>query len=432
MNETLSALIAFVGFLIVFSMLVQSVQEALKNLFKLKAGVWERFFLAVYKNDFQMEEILPETPFWERVRTKPFVGEFEQRLKRLKTIILKSDAAFKKIKKTLIEVTTLDISKPESQKTFLSRIEPLCEQLNQITDLKIESMLELYDKNKKGIINDLSEELKTFSSVCEVAEDISPMDIQPVCKKMLTTIRKLEAKISAYRIQIENKSDAWLVQLEGEYKKNMLKWTLIISLFSVVLLNADTFSVYQYFSVNSKAQELMVSNAASAVAEINRLRAHDLNDIGTAIKNDEIKKARDEILAVSKQLINEFKTLADKRHTSIAEAIFNDTSAVEPNNQGDIPALKEQHGKLISLYVSLQKESINFQLEGLSSTGLPLGWRNDWKAYRDAECTESQILVVKKICGLVLTIFLVSFGAPFWQNIMNALIGLKSIYRKPG
>jgi galactitol-specific phosphotransferase system IIC component len=39
MNETLSSLIAFVGFLIVFSMLVQAVQEALKNLFKLKTGI---------------------------------------------------------------------------------------------------------------------------------------------------------------------------------------------------------------------------------------------------------------------------------------------------------------------------------------------------------------------------------------------------------
>ena len=37
MNDTLNAVIAFVGFLMLFSMLVTSVQDGLKNLFKLKA-----------------------------------------------------------------------------------------------------------------------------------------------------------------------------------------------------------------------------------------------------------------------------------------------------------------------------------------------------------------------------------------------------------
>ncbi len=92
MNDTLNAVIAFVGFLMLFSMLVTSVQNGLKNLFKLKAGVWERFFLNLYerellqasepkeksdtqnskpntKTSFQRSNTVPATRFWTRVKT---------------------------------------------------------------------------------------------------------------------------------------------------------------------------------------------------------------------------------------------------------------------------------------------------------------------------------------------------------------------------
>lgn len=59
MNEILSSLIAFVGFLIVFSMLIQSVQEALNNLFKLKSGVREQFFITLYKRKAYTLSTLP-------------------------------------------------------------------------------------------------------------------------------------------------------------------------------------------------------------------------------------------------------------------------------------------------------------------------------------------------------------------------------------
>ncbi len=84
MSDTLSTLIAFVGFLIVFSMLVQSVQESLKNLSKLKTGVWKRFFVNLYKKNFSpiedRKEKIPDTKstlFRKRKRISgKFIGEF--------------------------------------------------------------------------------------------------------------------------------------------------------------------------------------------------------------------------------------------------------------------------------------------------------------------------------------------------------------------
>ncbi|OGR28049.1 MAG: hypothetical protein A2277_14715 [Desulfobacterales bacterium RIFOXYA12_FULL_46_15] len=434
MNDTLSSLIAFIGFLIVFSMLIQSVQEALKNLFKLKTGVWERFFLDLYKTDFQMKDLQPETPFWKRVKSGSFVGEFEERLKRIKKVIIKADGLLKDTKKKLREIMGTDLTGLDDNKPApaLLKIERLGEQICKITAMKIDSMLDLYNKNNKDVIHELLEKLAVLSAVFDDVESRRPEDIKDVCKEFHAAVRELEARISAYRVQIESKADAWLVQIEGEYKKNMLKWTLIISICSVVILNADTFSIYQYFSINSKAQELMVANAANAVAKINDLRADDLNAIDRAIQADEPDKAREGILALSKQLAEEFALLSDIADKDKAEAVLKDTQGFGLTAETGQKFLKDQYGKLTALYIALQKKSINFQMEGLNSTGLPLGWRNDFNTIRQAERSDSLILVIKKLVGLTLTIFLVSFGAPFWQNIINALIGLKNMNLKPG
>jgi hypothetical protein len=432
MNDTLSSLIAFIGFLIVFSMLIQSIQEALKNLFKLKTGVWERFFINLYETDFQMKDLLPETPFWERVRSGFFVGEFQERLKRIKKVIIKTDGMLKDTKKKLRDIMETDLTGLADNKTALLKIERLGEQINRITAMKIDSMLDLYNKNSKDVIHELLERLTALSAVFDDVERRHPEEIKNIWKEFHAAVRALETQISDYRVQVESKADAWLVQLEGEYKKNMLKWTLIISICSVVMLNADTFSIYQYFAISSKAQELMVANATNAVAKINDLRADDLNAIDRAIQADELDKAREGILALSKQLAEEFASLKDIAHKDQAEAVLKDIQGFEHNTETGRHFLNDQYGKLTALYLALQKKSINFQMEGLNFTGLPLGWRNDFNTIRQAERSDSLILMIKKLVGLTLTIFLVSFGAPFWQNIMNALIGLKNVSSKPG
>jgi cytochrome c oxidase assembly factor CtaG len=36
-------------------------------------------------------------------------------------------------------------------------------------------------------------------------------------------------------------------------------------------------------------------------------------------------------------------------------------------------------------------------------------------------------IVIKKLGGLLMTAFLITFGAPFWNDILNALVGVKNI-----
>lgn len=450
MDATLSSLIAFVGFLIIFSMLIQSVQEALKNLFKLKAGVWERFFINLYSTDFRKKSTLAEKPFWKRVRSGQFVGEFEQRLMRLKTIVIRADDLIKEVKLILVELIAMDPDKPDDRTAL--KIEHLYEKICQIKGLKIETILKLYDKQnmlsvsrkknlkagkmgstevKKGPIAQFAKDFDAIFSEFDKRLTQTPKATKEMCEKLQTIILEFEKKLSTYRIQIENKADAWLVQLQGEYKKNMLKWTLYISIAAVVILNADAFSVYKYFSVNSKAQEIMIETVSSSILKANAVRSEDLNDIHDALKNNDFNKGKIRIQEVAGQFAKEFGKMKNEENKKKATAVFDSVESIKEVSKDDLQTLKEHLGELSGLYLALQKISIDYHMASMEAAGLPLGWSADLKLLTNNEDELIFPRVVKKFFGLVLTIFLVSFGAPFWKNIMNALIGIKNLSKKP-
>ena len=61
----------------------------------------------------------------------------------------------------------------------------------------------------------------------------------------------------------------------------------------------------------------------------------------------------------------------------------------------------------------------------LRQTGIPIGWSvENIKLYNFWD-------ILKKIGGLLLTVFAVSLGAPFWFDILNKLANLRSSGNKP-
>lgn len=445
MDETLSALIAFVGFLIVFSMLIQSVQEALKNLFKLKSGVWERFFLNLYRTDFKKKSSLRGEPFWQRVQKGEFVGEFEQRLLRLKNITIKLDDLIKEVKKSLQEIIDLEDGR------VAEKTEKLYEKMTLIKGLKIETILELYEKNllamaendnannqsgppfetqNSGPITKFAEKFKTIYIGLESWQELKPDVIKHKCNDLLTVIEGIEKILPTYRHQIENKVDAWLVQLQGEYKKNMLKWTIFISIAAVVLLNADAFTVYKHFSVDTNAQKIMFQSVESSVKAVNEMREKDINSIHSFLKEDQLNTAKAKMISMSEQFIKEFSVLRDTQNETNTNVILTSLTKNKLVSEDEQRQLQTNFDELTGLFMKLQKSSIDYHISNISATGLPLGWSVDRNKFKDTQGLEILPFCLKKVLGLILTIFLVSFGAPFWQNIMSALVGIKNISKK--
>lgn len=481
MNETLTTLIAFVGFLIVFSSLVQAVQEALKGMLKLRAGIWERFFIGIYRSDFGRES--KSNSLWLRLWdfiirpfiipcklvknawSADFVGEFDKRIERVSGNISKAYKLINKLKGTLQStINDLEIqtkASGSSDKLLLEKTNELInsDEMRGLLGLRLDKLLKIYDKVVGNDIGSFSTTLHDFykdirqalnklegnGSAAE-APAISDIDsFKRSCRKVLKAINTIEYKISDYHMQLESKADAWLAQLNAEYKRNMLLWTFMIGLAFVLIFNADAFSIYKDLSSNSGSRSVMVERAVEKSSITNLANSKDLSDIDRELDKgkpdkEKVKKA---VLELAGNLEKDYKGYEAEGKVRQIETLKGEAEKVQTDDRDAIDQLRSLSDRLTVLYVGLKTASVEYHLANLSTMELPLGWTEDRKKFNmicenkkstdEKEQTDGNtgndpafMFVMRKITGLLLTAFLITFGAPFWNDILKAIVGLKA------
>jgi cell division septum initiation protein DivIVA len=437
MTDTISTLIALVGFLIVFSMLAQSVQEALKSVLNLKAGVWERFFLSLYKREFLLgkqntngKEPAGPTSVWKR----EFVGDFDSRLKRLKDVVVSADDLLQAVKSLLYEIATIPPGNPFDSNTLVPKLRDLATKLKELTGLKLDALLSIYDRMDAETIKGLTGALQSFEKLYpDLGYSVNQFDIkafaalQNDCKQLLAAITTAEKKVSDYRQQIECKIDSWIAQVNEEYRRNMLKWTVITGFLLVLLFNADAFVIYKYLNTNPKVQAAVVSQAQDAATKVLTSSVEDLNKINDLIKKQQLKEAQTVMTQFAQRLENDFTMLKDDENAKKMSDIKGKLSQ-QSKPEDEKRQLNDQAGELARQFALLTNTAINYHIQGMDALGLPLGWTEAWKRFTSTPWgwEMSFLDFLSKVGGLLLTTFLITFGAPFWNDILTALVGFKN------
>lgn len=435
MSDTISTLIAFVGFLIVFSMLAQSVQEALKSVLKLKTGVWERFLLSLYKREFLLGEndTAGATSIWKRVIGGEFVGDFDSRLKRLKDVVVSADDLLQTLKSLLYEIAMMPPGNSLDPNTLVPKLRELVTKLKELTGLKLDALLSIYDRMDAKTIEGLIGALQAFEKLYpDLGYSVKQLDkesfaaLQDNCKELLAAITMAEKKVSDYRQQIECKIDSWIAQVNEEYRRNMLKWTVITGFLLVLMFNADAFVIYKYLNTNPKLQAAVVTQAQDAATKALTSSADELNKINDLIKNGPMKDARSMMTQFAQRLENDFTMLKDVDNAKNVSNIKVKSSQPGKSEEEELQ-LKVLQGDLARQFALLNKTAINYYIQGMESLGLPLGWAEAWKRFTSIPWGgEMLLLAFSKAGGLLLTTFLITFGAPFWNDILTAIVGFKN------
>ena len=76
--------------------------------------------------------------------------------------------------------------------------------------------------------------------------------------------------------------------------------------------------------------------------------------------------------------------------------------------------------------MTLHKTAMEIQVRGIATLELPLGWQEDLSLLKEKRQWEFVWSLLVKLGGLVLTSFLISFGATFWNDILAALLRFKT------
>jgi len=167
-------------------------------------------------------------------------------------------------------------------------------------------------------------------------------------------------------------------RLIGAYKRRLQRWILIIALILVALTNADSLVLANYLYNNDETRTSLANQASEF-----------LKDSVIIEKIDNIK-------------------------STVLNIEAGDSIAQDTITQQQIIARLDQNFEDLKILKSEVQES-----------GMPLGWSIDNTDWSDPQ------EIAKKFCGLLLTAFAVSLGAPFWFDILNKLANLRSSGNRP-
>jgi hypothetical protein len=204
-------------------------------------------------------------------------------------------------------------------------------------------------------------------------------EIFPETKLFLTTLWKdAQGDVDKFKTMLENWFDETMERASGWYKKHTQRLLFIIGLVLALIFNIDTIMIAEKLSQNPKLREQIVQQANAFL----------------------------------------------KEHPNVDQELKNQKAS----NQDSIKQLKQRRDFLLTKADSLLKVDLS-KTNGL----LGLGYNSACKWYKlsclfknqDCHCFHWWF-VIKALIGWVLTALAISLGAPFWFDLLNKLVKIRS------
>ncbi len=215
MLEILDSLIATVTVVLVLSLIVQAIQQIIKQVWSFKSKYMERELLAMLQ-----QKSLPFTRTWKEKwwDRAPVTLQMYLRPKSKEDKVIKDLIAL--LKSRLAAVGYNDLSLLETMKKD-----------------EVVKVLE-------SISSDLGEELKLPAA------------------KAAARIREIQEAIEKAKQELENWYDLTLKAFQDHYERRMKIWSYVMSALVVVGLNANLFDIYKEFSTNRALRESAIALGA--------------------------------------------------------------------------------------------------------------------------------------------------------------------------
>jgi len=256
------------------------------------------------------------------------------------------------------------------------------------------------DKLKAG--DDIKPLIENSINAGSISEEKQPLGVIPICPETLRYIRSIwidaQGDVDAFRKLLEQWFDDTMERCTGWYKRHTQYILLVIGLLIAITFNVDTISIVGKLEKDPKLREALVQQAdefTKAHPNLYQERVNDLNSnknyaiistkkdsatiIYSSIDSIAHKNKLDSIArAKSDSLINRGKVLAHR-----ADSLVN----------GDIAKMNGLMGMGIG--------SISFKCGGWGKA-------------------------LSMILGWLITALALSMGAPFWFDLLNKLMRLRS------
>lgn len=196
-------------------------------------------------------------------------------------------------------------------------------------------------------------------------------------------VDQTKTELELFRNSIEVWFDSMMERVGGSFKKWTSKWTFVISLVVVTVLNIDGVQIAKYLYANEEARNKLAMTAYEGA-----------EDPSLKVKSKSAKQMVDSVSNVPDSIMT-VDTIGKKVALSYTDV--------------------KSSTKQIAFFI-------------------PIGWNLDaeeavYKASRKRE-TDSNVCMfgfwLQKVFGLLMSIFAVMLGAPFWFDVLGKVANLRS------
>jgi len=270
-----------------------------------------------------------------------------------------------------------------------------------------------------------SDKFKIEQRLRELSGEItSPLDAGQIildketAKYVLSLWDESYGDVVKFKLHLETWFNRTMDQCLEWYKRKIQFILMIIGFLMAWFFNADTFTIIHKLSTDDKAREQMVS-MANAYVENNKGRILDttaLNGVSSAdIK--EYNAKLDSLLEVKKKLDED---IANANSVLGLGGWLPDTVTVNIDSAGN----KKINDRRVEMKILMQVKSISTKLENIAN-GKKIGFTpGEKRAY-------FFWLPLYHFFGFLITAIAISLGAPFWFDLLNKLMKLRTSKKEP-
>ena len=216
---------------------------------------------------------------------------------------------------------------------------------------------------------------RQISDVRAAIEKIDPES--PIRKTLAILLENAENDIQKLQKGIETWFNDAMDRVSGWYKQKAQLIIFLIAAFLVGLTNADTLQIVKVLSYDPTLRQELSKQAADLVKQ-------------------------------------------SSAQPSAPAAPGPKGSEVRSDIKGSSPPTQGQEGGGTQPPSWTLEEGMR-RLQGVQTAGIPLGWKTTPKGWE----------WVNKIVGLLLTVFAASLGAPFWFDLLNKIVSVRSVGASP-
>jgi hypothetical protein len=251
------------------------------------------------------------------------------------------------------------------------------------------SLLEIISQKVQTIPQNLAQLSTILTNLNTTNPNLIPNDLAGSLQLFVIEAQQASAKagqlkteFELYHDQVEKWFDSMMERLTGSYKRNASRITFIIAFLASFVLNIDSINIAEYLYANKDSREKLAVAAYAAP-----------DDEGYTAKVNQIQMNK---------TIDTITNMKDSLQT-IVRTIQHQVNSIDSTNK----------------YLG---------------TFIPVGWNQtaEFNIFKSQHktisniCWMSVLFWISKFFGLMITVFAISLGAPFWFDILNKIANLRN------